>query len=63
MYIAPILKGCKVKIARRQNERRIFVVYILEDIKLGVYGMIVLLMLLLKRLLQMFLILVCYYNL
>lgn len=45
MYIAPILKGCKVKIARRQNERRIFVVYILEDIKLGVYGMIVLLML------------------
>ena len=41
MYIAPILKGCKVKIARRQNERRIFVVYILEDIKLGVYGMIV----------------------
>ena len=42
MYIAPILKGCKVKIARRQNERRIFVVYILEDIKLGVYGMIVL---------------------
>ena len=40
MYIAPILKGCKVKIARRQNERRIFVVYILEDIKLGVYRIV-----------------------
>ena len=44
MYIAPILKGCKVEIARRQNKRSIFFVYILEDIRLGVYGMIVMFM-------------------
>ena len=47
MYIAPILKGCKVKIARRLNKRSIFCVYILEDMKLAV----------------LFIILIWYYNL